>query len=612
MRTSIATVSMSGTLEEKLEAASLAGFDGVEIFDQDLLSSDASPAEIRRRADDLGLKIEMLQPLRDIEAVDPEQFRRSLARAAFKFKTAAVLGAPVVLMCSNVATASIDDSDLMAEQLHEVGKLAADEGIRVAYEALAWGTFVSDHRRAWQIAAAADHPQIGTCLDSFHILSLGHTLDPDTALPRDRLFYVQIADAPRLQMDVLSWSRHHRVFPGQGDFDLAAFVAATLELGYRGPLSIEVFNDVFRQTPAVRTARSAVRSLRYLEDSVARRFGHFEDTVRLLPAPEAPSAIDFIELGRSEPRITNVLTELGFERTGAHRRKPVELWTAGDARFVFGSEETVTNRPFRAIGFEVEDPAAAAARAEALRVPYIDRDTEPGEVELFAVRSVDAADVYIAPGGETVPAWTNEFGAAPTSPLHVVGIDHITIDQPWTSHDDAVLYYRALLGLEPENAVDVADPRGLVRSQVLSNTARSVRLVLNMTPPLVQARGGSEATSHIALTCNDLVGLVEQLATRGVELLGVPDNYYDDLASRVDLEGETVQRLRRANVLYDMDGEGGEFFQAYLAPVAGFFIELVERRGSYSGFGAMNAPIRRAAQERATHHSGGRRPVGVA
>jgi 4-hydroxyphenylpyruvate dioxygenase len=47
---SIATVSLSGTLPEKLEAAAAVGFDGVEIFENDLLTYDGSPADIRRIA----------------------------------------------------------------------------------------------------------------------------------------------------------------------------------------------------------------------------------------------------------------------------------------------------------------------------------------------------------------------------------------------------------------------------------------------------------------------------------------------------------------------------------------------------------------------------------
>jgi 3-dehydroshikimate dehydratase len=47
MKTSIATVSISGSLTEKLHACAAAGFDGVEVFEPDLIASDHSPEEIR-------------------------------------------------------------------------------------------------------------------------------------------------------------------------------------------------------------------------------------------------------------------------------------------------------------------------------------------------------------------------------------------------------------------------------------------------------------------------------------------------------------------------------------------------------------------------------------
>ena len=45
MRRSIATVSLSGTLPEKLEAIAIAHFDGVEMMDNDLLVFKGSPRE---------------------------------------------------------------------------------------------------------------------------------------------------------------------------------------------------------------------------------------------------------------------------------------------------------------------------------------------------------------------------------------------------------------------------------------------------------------------------------------------------------------------------------------------------------------------------------------
>jgi 4-hydroxyphenylpyruvate dioxygenase len=76
MRRSIATVSLSGTLPEKLEAIAIAHFDGVEIMDNDLLFFSGSPRDARGIASDVGLTIDLFQPFRDFEGVSGEQLAR--------------------------------------------------------------------------------------------------------------------------------------------------------------------------------------------------------------------------------------------------------------------------------------------------------------------------------------------------------------------------------------------------------------------------------------------------------------------------------------------------------------------------------------------------------
>ncbi|HET6870937.1 MAG TPA: sugar phosphate isomerase/epimerase family protein, partial [Solirubrobacteraceae bacterium] len=290
MRRGIATVCLSGTLEQKLAAAAHAGFDGVEIFEPDLIGSQLTPTEVRIRAADLGLSIDLYQPLRDFEGVGDAQFERNLRRAEAKFELMDELGARTLLVCSNVAGDPIDDDGLAAEQLHALAERAAERGIRVAYEALAWGRRVSEYHHAWRIVQSADHPALGVCLDSFHILSRGTSLDAIADIPAEKLFFLQLADAPHLVMEVLQWSRHYRCFPGQGGFDLAGFTARVLGAGYRGPLSLEVFNDVFRQADPTRMAVDAMRSLLILEESIAA------PERRELPAPPRLRGYAFVEL----------------------------------------------------------------------------------------------------------------------------------------------------------------------------------------------------------------------------------------------------------------------------------------------------------------------------
>jgi 4-hydroxyphenylpyruvate dioxygenase len=266
MQRSIATVSISGTLVEKLTAIQAAGFDGVEIFENDLLYFDGSPADVRRMAADLGLKIMLFQPFRDFEGVSAERLARNLDRVKRKFDLMHELGADRLLVCSNVSADTLRDDGLIVEQLGSLALAAQQAGVIAGYEALAWGRHVNSYRHAWRLVNAVNHSNLGIVLDSFHTLSINDPVDEIASIPGERITFVQIADAPKLAMDVLEWSRHYRCFPGQGDFDLAGFTARVVETGYQGPLSLEIFNDGFRAAPTAVTAADGYRSLLFLEE----------------------------------------------------------------------------------------------------------------------------------------------------------------------------------------------------------------------------------------------------------------------------------------------------------------------------------------------------------
>src|SRR5436190_1419913 len=66
MRRSIATLCMSGTLRDKLEAAAAARFDAVELCEPDFIGFRGTALEVRNIADDLGIGIDLYQPSHDI------------------------------------------------------------------------------------------------------------------------------------------------------------------------------------------------------------------------------------------------------------------------------------------------------------------------------------------------------------------------------------------------------------------------------------------------------------------------------------------------------------------------------------------------------------------
>ena len=193
---SIATVCISGSLLEKLEAIAKAGFKAVEIFENDLIAHPGPPTELRLICEDLGLKIVTCQPFRDFEGMPAARRARTFDRAERKFDLLQELGTDLLFVCSSLSPEAEGGIPRLAEDFAELAQRAARRGLRVGYEALAWGRHVWDYRDAWEIVRRANQPNLGLILDSFHIFSRGLEIGSIRSIPGDRIALVQVADAP--------------------------------------------------------------------------------------------------------------------------------------------------------------------------------------------------------------------------------------------------------------------------------------------------------------------------------------------------------------------------------------------------------------------------------
>jgi 4-hydroxyphenylpyruvate dioxygenase len=619
---SIATVCVSGTLQEKLEAIAAAGFKAVEIFENDLIAFPGSPAEIRRICGDLGLIIVTCQPFRDFEGMPEGRRQRVFDRAERKFDLLQELGTDLLFVCSSVSPEALPGIDRLAADFAELGERAGRRGLRVGYEALAWGRHVFDYRDAWEIVRRANRPEVGIVLDSFHILARGLDLAAIGTIPRDRIAMVQMADAPLLQMDPLSWSRHWRCLPGQGDLDLPDFMRALAATGYDGVLSLEIFNDRFRAGSARSVALDGHRSLIWLLDETARQIGKPVPGAVPMPPPAPVEAVEFIEFAVSEaerPGFEKLLRALGFARAGAHRSKDVDLWRQGDIRIVLNSEADGFAHSYQithgtsvcALALRVPDAQAAIARATALLdVPHAGA-VGPDELDIPAVRGLGGSLLYFLDQASALGRWAEvDFEATGEAPdaAGLTGVDHVSQSMQYEEMLTWLLFYSSLFETRKTPSQAVLDPGGVVQSQVIESgldgrNGHGLRLILNgsqshrtLSARFITDFFGS-GVQHIAFATDDIAATVERLAANGVAMLPIPENYYDDLEARSDLTAEEIEAMKALNILYDSDA-GGAFRQAYTQTLdGGLFFEIVQRDG-YAGYGAANAGIRLTAQSR--------------
>ena len=617
MKTSIATVSLSGTLGEKLDAIAAAKFDAVEIFENDLITFNGSPREVRGLTDRLGIGILALQPFRDFEGMPNDHRQRVFARAERKFDVMDELGCDLLMICSNVSADSLGGIDRAAADLRELAERASKRGLRIAFEALAWGRHINDYRDAWEAVRRADHPALGLVLDSFHILARKTDLSAIRAIPRDRIFLVQMADAPLLQMDYLSWSRHFRNFPGQGDLPLLDFMEALTSTGFEGALSLEIFNDQFRAGSARSVAVDGHRSLLFLLDQLATKAPKLGQ-VSALPKRSHALGVEFIEFAvddSSAPKLETMIKALGFRRAGQHKSKVVTRWQQGNINLVVNMEKEGFAHSFNithgsavcALGIKVDNAAATFERAKRLLDVPFRQDVRPGELDIPAVRGVGGSLIYFLDAtSELGRVWEVEFedtNADAAAKAGMQDVDHISQSMHYEEMLTWLLFYTSLLDLKKVPPQDVADPGGLVKSQVVEADDGRLRIILNASQShrtqssrfLAEAFGSG--VQHIAFTTADIVETAARLKRNGVALLPIPANYYDDIEAKFSLAPDLLERLMENSILYDRD-EHGEYFQIYTQSFEQrFFFEIVERR-HYAGYGAANAAVRLAAQAR--------------
>jgi 4-hydroxyphenylpyruvate dioxygenase len=294
----------------------------------------------------------------------------------------------------------------------------------------------------------------------------------------------------------------------------------------------------------------------------------------------------------------------------------VTRWTQGAINLVINKEKEgfahshyITHGPsVCAIALKVESAAAAVNRAERLCDTPFRQKVGPGELEIPAVRGLGGSLIYfLDPTSQLASNWDIDFrpieGDDRANEAGLRLVDHISQSMHYEEMLSWLLFYTSLLDVTKTPQVDITDPGGIVRSQVVETADGTLRIALNASQSqrtqssrfLFEYFGSG--VQHIAFSTDDILATVARLQASGIRLLSIPENYYDDLAARVDMPADRLKVLKANNILYDREGEN-EYLQAYTPSFKDvFFFEIVERRG-YKGFGAINAPIRLTAQSR--------------
>jgi len=235
--------------------------------------------------------------------------------------------------------------------------------------------------------------------------------------------------------------------------------------------------------------------------------------------------------------------------------------------------------------------------------PTILKD-ECGEVILSGIHTYgDTVHIFVERKnykGAFMPGYKelkSDYNPLTTGLLYV---DHCVGNVGWNQMDMWVKFYEEVMGFRnilSFDDKDISTEYSALMSKVMSNGNGFVKFPINepaegkkksQVEEYLEYYDG-EGCQHIALATKNIIDTISQLKQRGVEFLGVPTTYYDDLLKRVGHIDEDIQSLKELGILVDRDEEG-YLLQIFTKPVEDkptLFFEIIQRKGAQS-FGKGN------------------------
>lgn len=261
---------INATWSERIAAAWAGGFSAISLFPHDYRTARASglsDVEMRVQLGEAGLRVAVVDPYTtwwagSLPPQGASAFMLSYGDALEDevFAIAAAMGAPAVNVLEFWGVSV--PAEAGAEAFAAACDRAAERGLRLHLEAMPYSG-IPDLAAAWEVVRLADRPNGGLLLDSWHHLRGPGDNALLAAIPRDRLFAVQLADGPPEPRGPLAEdSMLRRQLPGEGSFDLVGLLGVLEGTGAKPTMGVEVFSEGLNALPPEEVGRRAGEATR--------------------------------------------------------------------------------------------------------------------------------------------------------------------------------------------------------------------------------------------------------------------------------------------------------------------------------------------------------------
>jgi sugar phosphate isomerase/epimerase len=250
-------------LLEKIKVAGKAGYQAIEPWNDEIteyLKQGGTISELKKALADAGLKVVSVIALHSWVTTDGDEYSKVLDECRRRMDQAVQLSSPYIVASPPQEVVDLDRATRRFGELMTIGK---SMGVIPSMEFLGFVDGIKNVGSAWAIARGTGDPNATVVADVFHMIRGGGSIDDLLQLSGDRLANFHINDVPS-SPDPLTQTDYDRVMLGEGIADLPKVISNLRQIGYHGPLSLELFNrDLWEADPemVVKKGLDRVRKL---------------------------------------------------------------------------------------------------------------------------------------------------------------------------------------------------------------------------------------------------------------------------------------------------------------------------------------------------------------
>ena len=237
-------------LLEKIRLAGAAGYQAIEPWNDEITAyhnAGGNDSELRSALADAALRVVSMIALHGWVTAEGNAYAAVLDDCRRRMDQAAALGSPYIVASP---PREVVDIDRAAERFGDLMRLGREAGVEPSMEFLGFVDGIKNVATAWAIASGCGERGATVVADVFHMIRGGGSVDDLLLLDGDRLSCFHINDLPA-EPDPRTQTDADRVMVGEGIADLHRVIANLRAIGYRGPLSLELFNpELWSRDPA--------------------------------------------------------------------------------------------------------------------------------------------------------------------------------------------------------------------------------------------------------------------------------------------------------------------------------------------------------------------------